>query len=151
MQVYGYGVLGNIVQFTTVHCSLVYQFEHSGKVRRAWFKFGFENFYSSLLSGLASFLCAALMSPQRTKQYCPQIEYIYIHQSFQLCERVLNSRYARANTKHVGSELHQNLLLKVSRFRNDHQTDVFFKYIDGQLKRAITRNTGDTCLANSLH
>ena len=58
-----------------VHCSLVYQFEHSGKVRRAWFKFGFENFYSSLLSGSASFLCAALMSPQRTKQYCPQIEY----------------------------------------------------------------------------
>ena len=62
-----------------VHCSLVYQFEHSGKVRRAWFKFGFENFYSSLLSGSASFLCAALMSPQRTKQYCPQIEYIYIY------------------------------------------------------------------------
>ena len=62
-----------------MHCSLVYQFEHSGKVRRAWFKFGFENFYSSLLSGSASFLCAALMSPQRTKQYCPQIEFIYIY------------------------------------------------------------------------
>ena len=63
----------------SMHCSLVYQFEHSSKVRRAWFKFGFENFYSSLLSGSASFLCAALMSPQRTKQYCPQIEYIYIY------------------------------------------------------------------------
>ena len=35
----------------------------------------YMNFYSSLLSGSASFLCAALMSPQRTKQYCPQIEY----------------------------------------------------------------------------
>ena len=36
-------------------------------------------FYSSLLSSSASFLCAALMSPQRTKQYCPQIEYIYVY------------------------------------------------------------------------
>ena len=69
---------GSAFAVCIVHCSLVYQFEHSGKVRRAWFKFGFENFYSSLLSGSASFLCAALMSPQRTKQYCPQIEYIYI-------------------------------------------------------------------------
>ena len=67
---------GSAFAVCIVHCSLVYQFEHSGKVRRAWFKFGFENFYSSLLSGSASFLCAALMSPQRTKQYCPQIEYI---------------------------------------------------------------------------
>ena len=58
-----------------MHCSLVYQFEHSGKVRRAWFKFGFENLYSSLLSGSASFLCVVLMSPQRTKQYSVQIEY----------------------------------------------------------------------------
>ena len=66
---------GSAFAVCIVHCSLVYQFEHSGKVRRAWFKFGFENFYSSLLSGSASFLCAALMSPQRTKQYCPQIEY----------------------------------------------------------------------------
>ena len=64
--------------YICVHCSLVYQFEHSGKVRRAWFKFGFENFYSSLLSGSASFHCAAMMNPQRMKQYCPQIEYIYI-------------------------------------------------------------------------
>ena len=70
---------GSAFAVCIVHCSLVYQFEHSGKVRRAWFKFGFENFYSSLLSGSASFLCAALMSPQRTKQYCPQIEYIYIY------------------------------------------------------------------------
>ena len=69
---------GSAFAVCIVHWSLVYQFEHSGKVRRAWFKFGFENFYSSLLSGSASFLCAALMSPQRTKQYCPQIEYIYI-------------------------------------------------------------------------
>ena len=68
---------GSAFAVCIVHCSLVYQFEHSGKVRRAWFKFGFKNFYSSLLSGSASFLCAALMSPQRTKQYCPQIEYIY--------------------------------------------------------------------------
>ena len=37
---------------------------------------GFENSYSPLLSGLASLLCATLMSPQRRKQYCPQIEYI---------------------------------------------------------------------------
>ena len=66
---------GSAFAVCIVHCSLVYQFEHSGKVRRAWFKFGFKNFYSSLLSGSASFLCAALMSPQRTKQYCPQIEY----------------------------------------------------------------------------
>ena len=71
--------LKRYIYICIVHCSLVYQFEHSGKVRRAWFKFGFENFYSSLLSGSASFLCAALMSPQRTKQYCPQIEYIYIY------------------------------------------------------------------------
>ena len=70
---------GNAFAVCIVHCSLVYQFEHSGKVQRAWFKFGFENFYSSLLSGSASFLCAALMSPQRTKQYCPQIEYIIIY------------------------------------------------------------------------
>ena len=70
---------GSAFAVCIVHCSLVYQFEHSGKVRRAWFKFGFKNFYSSLLSGSASFLCAALMSPQRTKQYCPQIEYIYIY------------------------------------------------------------------------
>ena len=70
---------GSAFAVCIVHCSLVYQFEHSGKVRRAWFKFGFENFYSSLLSGSASFLCAALMSPQRTKQYCPQIEYIYVY------------------------------------------------------------------------
>ena len=70
---------GSAFAVCIVHCSLVYQFEHSGKVRRAWFKFGFENFYSSLLSGSASFLCAALMSPPRTKQYCPQIEYIYIY------------------------------------------------------------------------
>ena len=69
---------GSAFAVCIVHCSLVYQFEHSGKVRRAWLKFGFENFYSSLLSGSASFLCAALMSPQRTKQYCPQIEHIYI-------------------------------------------------------------------------
>ena len=62
-----------------MQCSLVYQFEHSGKVRRAWFKFGFENFYSSLLSGPALFLCAALMSPQRKKQYCPQIEYQIVY------------------------------------------------------------------------
>ena len=70
---------GSAFAVCIVHCSLVYQFEHSDKVRRAWFKFGFENFDSSLLSGSASFLCAALMSPQRTKQYCPQIEYIYIY------------------------------------------------------------------------
>ena len=70
---------GSAFAVCIVHCSLVYQFEHSGKVRRAWFKFGFKNFYSSLLSGSASFLCAALTSPQRTKQYCPQIEYIYIY------------------------------------------------------------------------
>ena len=69
---------GSAFAICIVHCSLVYQFEHSGKVRLAWFKIGFENFYSSLLSGSASFLCAALMSPQRTKQYCPQIEYICI-------------------------------------------------------------------------
>ena len=69
---------GSAFAVCIVHCSLVYQFEHSGKVRRAWFKFGFKNFYSSLLSGSASFLCAALMSPQRTKQYCPQIEYILL-------------------------------------------------------------------------
>ena len=43
----------------------------------AWFKFGFENFCSSLLSGSVSFLCAALMSPQRTEQYCPQIENVF--------------------------------------------------------------------------
>ena len=67
-------VLDCIHIYIYMNCSLVYQFEHSGKVRRAWFKFGFENFYSSLLSGSASFLCAALMSPQRTKQYCPQSE-----------------------------------------------------------------------------
>ena len=41
--------------------------------------FGFENLYSSLLSGLASFLCAALMSPQRTEQYCAQTEYTVIY------------------------------------------------------------------------
>ena len=70
---------GSAFAVCIVHCSLVYQFEYSGKVRRAWFKFGFENFYSSLLSGLASFLCAALISPQRTQQYCPQIEYIYTY------------------------------------------------------------------------
>ena len=39
--------------------------------------FGFENFYSSSLSGSASFLCAVLMSPQRTKQYWPQMEFIF--------------------------------------------------------------------------
>ena len=45
--------------------------------------FSFENFYFSLLSGSDSLLCAALMSPQRTKQYCPQIEYkiLYIYTS----------------------------------------------------------------------
>ena len=57
------------------HGSLVYQFEHSGKVRRAWFQFDFEIFYSSWLSGSGSFLCAALTSPQRMKQYCHQIEH----------------------------------------------------------------------------
>ena len=34
----------------------------------------FENFHSSSLSRTASFLSAALMSPQRTNQYCPHIE-----------------------------------------------------------------------------
>ena len=29
-----------------------------------------------IASDSAPFLCAALMSPQRTKQFCPQIEYI---------------------------------------------------------------------------
>ena len=62
------------MEFIIVHCLLVHQFEHSGKVRRAWVKSGLENFYSSLLSGSASFLCAALMSLQRMKQYWPQIE-----------------------------------------------------------------------------
>ena len=66
--------LGSAFTVYIVHRSLVYQVEHSGKVRQAWFKFGFENFFSSLLSGSALFLCAALMSPQKTKQYCPQIE-----------------------------------------------------------------------------
>ena len=33
--------------------------------------------YSSLPSGSASFLCAALMSPQRAKQHCPQSEFIF--------------------------------------------------------------------------
>ena len=81
---------GSAFAVCIVHCSLVYQFEHSGKVRRAWFKFGFENFYSSLLSGSASFLCAALMSPQRTKQYCPQIEYIlYIYNLIFSCATVV--------------------------------------------------------------
>ena len=42
---------GSAFAVCIVHCSLVYQFEHSSKVRRACFKFGFENFYSSLLSG----------------------------------------------------------------------------------------------------
>ena len=42
--------------------------------------FGFENSYSSLLSGSASFLCAALTSPLRARQFCPQTEYhIDIH------------------------------------------------------------------------
>ena len=36
--------------------------------------FGLENTYSSLPSGSASFLCAARRCPQRTKQYCQQIE-----------------------------------------------------------------------------
>ena len=66
--------IGNAFAVYIVHRSLEYQFEHSGKVRRAWFKFGFEKFYSSLPRGSASFLRAALMSPQRTKQCCPQIE-----------------------------------------------------------------------------
>ena len=39
---------------------------------RPWFKYGF-GIYFSLQSGSASFLCAVLMSPQRTKQFCPQI------------------------------------------------------------------------------
>ena len=56
-----------------VHCSLVYQCVHSGKVR-AWFKVGLEKFHSSRLPGSASFLCAELTSSQRTKPYCPQIE-----------------------------------------------------------------------------
>ena len=41
--------------------------------------FGFENLYSSVLSGLASLLGAALMSPQRTEQYCAQTEYTVIY------------------------------------------------------------------------
>ena len=39
--------------------------------------FGFEDFYSSVLSSLASFLCAAQMSPQRMKPYCPQTECVH--------------------------------------------------------------------------
>ena len=51
---------------TTEFC----QIEHSGKMQRAWFKLGlwiFLNF--ELLSSSASFLCAALMSPQSTLNY----------------------------------------------------------------------------------
>ena len=70
---------GSAFAVCIVRCSMVYQFEHSGKVRWVWFEFLSENFYSSLLSDSASFLCAALMSPQRTKQCCLQIEYIYIY------------------------------------------------------------------------
>ena len=47
-------LLGSAFAVCIVQCSLVHQFEHSGKVRQAWFKFAFENLYSSLLSGPAS-------------------------------------------------------------------------------------------------
>ena len=72
-----------------------------------WFKFRFGNFYSSLLSGSASFLDAALRSPQRTKLYCLQIEYVYNI-------AVRNSRVAQHtaqyNTLRHAKANHTNLL-----------------------------------------
>ena len=55
--------------------SLTCQFEHSGKVRSGLI----GNFYFHWYQVRPHFLCAALTSPQRTKQFCPQIEYIYIY------------------------------------------------------------------------
>ena len=51
--------------------SLTCQFEHSGKVRSGLI----GNFYFHCYQVRPHFLCAALTSPQRTKQFCPQIEY----------------------------------------------------------------------------
>ena len=50
---------GSAFAVCIVHCSLVYQFEHSGKVRRAWFKFGFEFlFFIAIRFGLIPLCCA---------------------------------------------------------------------------------------------
>ena len=59
---------GSAFAVCVTQSSLTCQLEHSGRYVPAWKK------CFSLLSGLASFLCAALMSPQRTKQFRAQIK-----------------------------------------------------------------------------
>ena len=52
------------------------KFEHSGKVRSGLvlLKSGFGKFIFNCYQVRSHFLCAALMSPQRTNQFCTQIE-----------------------------------------------------------------------------
>ena len=81
---------GNAFAVCIVHRSLVHHFEASGKVRRYWFKFWFEEFYFALLPCSASFLCAPLMSQQKTKQNCPQIESTICHSFSLSCFEEIN-------------------------------------------------------------
>ena len=67
----------------SVSSALTCQFEHSGKVSSDLI----GNFYFHCYQVRPHFLCAALTSPQRTKQFCPQIEHVHVHVHIHTLER----------------------------------------------------------------
>ena len=66
--------VGSAFAVCVMQSSLTCQLEHSSKVRSGLVYIWLWKIYFHCYQARPHFLCAALMSPQRTKQFCLQIE-----------------------------------------------------------------------------
>ena len=86
-------------------------------------------------------LCAALMSPQRAKQFCLQIEYHIIYiliSSIYMCNRnrYINSEKTHSSSKRFGRSLH-HIYIYIYMFSKAHSKRCFKISIDAQRKTLL--------------
>ena len=108
--------------------SLTCQFEHSGKVRSGLI----GNFYFHCYQVRPHFLCAALTSPQRTKQFCPQIEYVlYVY-------FYLNSQ---VHTGYKPNYMEANVIMRLIKKKGGGRRRMVAKQQGGQFRSKINNCT----------